>query len=173
MNGWLGLELRCSSSRDGWTHILPSALSNAIGKVRLSRRRARGLDILLRSLPPDPSSFELFAVSALESVSYTSRSFDRFSRDKWAGISSRKHGTLEGIDRHEFRALSDFFGNARVPVLDPDEDALAIVVARVADVERPAQVPVWRPRSTSDMTGGELACNLLNNILKGMFSKVT
>lgn len=87
-------------------------------------------------------------------------------------MSPREHGTLEWIDGHEFSALTNFLGNTRVPVLDFDKDALAIVVTRVADIERPAGVPIWRPGPTANMARCELARYLLDNVLERMFRKV-
>ena len=85
---------------------------------------------------------------------------------------AREHWSFEGVDRHELLVLAHLLGDARVPVLDLHKDALAVVVARVADVQRPAWVPAGRPRPAADVPRRELHGYLLDDVLKRVIGEV-
>lgn len=83
-----------------------------------------------------------------------------------------EHRPLEGIYRHELLGLPDFLGNTGVPVFYLDEDAFAVVIAGVADVERPGGVPERRTGAATDVTGGELTGDFFDDIFQRMISEV-
>ena len=73
----------------------------------------------------------------------------------------------------ELRRLAHLLGHARVPVLDAHEDALAVVVPRVAHVQGPPRVPERRARPATNVTRGELAGDFLEDVLEGVVREVT
>ena len=77
----------------------------------------------------------------------------------------RVHRALEGVNGHKLGRLSDLLRHTRVPVLDAHEDAVAVVVPRVAYIQREADVPEGRPRPPTDVARGELARYLLEDVL--------
>lgn len=77
------------------------------------------------------------------------------------------------MDWHEIRTLPDFFWYARIPILNLDEDPLTVVVSRVAYVEREAWIPDWGTRPAADVTCGELASDLFEDIIERVISEMT
>jgi hypothetical protein len=105
-------------------------------------------------------------------MSKAPRSFDCALVNEWTRKPPGKHSTFKRIDGHELIALPHLFGYTRVPVLDPDEHTFAVIVSRVADVERPARIPKRRPGSSTDVTSCELARNLFDDVFQGVVGKV-
>jgi hypothetical protein len=93
--------------------------------------------------------------------------------EKWASEPPRKDSTLKGIDGHEFLRFAHFFWDARVPVFNAHEDALAVIVTGVADIERPTRIPIWWTGTATDVSRSELTGNLLDDVFEGVVSEVT
>ena len=134
-----------------WTDIQPFARSITTGSPP-------------RSLSPSSPCFDSLPLNSLNAMPDTSRPFESTLTDERTSESPREHGALERIDRHELIALAHLFGYTRVPIFDPDEDAFTVIVSRVADVERPAQIPEWRSGSSTNVTSRELARNLFDDV---------
>jgi hypothetical protein len=152
--------------------ILWAANVNALGgAIRVgNRRRARAA--LPRTLATGPATLDLLTLAALDAVADTPWSFNT-PLHEWAWNPARVDVPLEWVYRHPVLPLTDLFWYTRAPVLDLDEAPLAVVVTRVADVQRPTGIPVRWARATTDVPSGKLDCNPLDQVVETVIGKVT
>jgi hypothetical protein len=133
----------------------------------------------LRSLPRSAAtSLCFFCLHRLHRLldppwTFHSRSSFPCFGQEWTSNSSWKDHSLERINGHELGALPHFLRYTGVPVFYLHKNTLTVVVARIADVQRPTWVPEWWTGATADVPCGKLTCYLLDNILDGMVGKMT
>lgn len=125
-----------------------------------------------RPLPPRPPTFDPFPLCSQNRLTDPARALDRALAHERTRYLGRVHEPLEHIYRHKLVVLAHLLGDTRAPVLYLHKEPLAVIVPRVAHVERETGVPVWRARATADMSCGKLAGNLLDHVFDGVVCEV-
>jgi len=154
-----------SSRRRRWTHIYSFTWTGII-----CLRSCTSIPCPPNSLSSRASSFKLVPIP----------SFNRFPDPTCASSATQKGAReppwedirFKWIDRHEVRTFANFFRDTRVPILNFDEYALAVIISRVTHVKWETWIPKRWSGSATNMAGCKLTCNLFDDIVQWVISEV-
>ena len=162
-------QQRCSPS-GSWgrrSNVHPPAWPSVIRLANGTRATCS----LPRPFPPNSTTFMFITFSFFHALAQPARTTS--TSQERARVSLGKDRSLERVDRHEIRVLSNLFRNARIPVLDLDENPFAVIVPRVTHVEREPWIPNWWTWSAADVTCGELTGDLFDDVIQRVIGEVT